>query len=247
MKMKTYIKKIEFISKNKIIKGVLHLPQTKNPPLVIGSHGLEGSKNSAKQITLANLLPKSNIAFFRFDHTGCGESDGDFETHTSLNIRVNDLINCIDHILSLNLTNNKIALFGNSFGGTVCIQAWQKLILKKIKPQGIVLGAAPIKSSTIKKLCLKENKNNILFSSVFFLQNLYFDVTHKISPLKNILIFHGDKDEIVSVKNAYDIYNNAQKPKKIIIHKNEIHKMNSLKSQQQFNEQAVLWFKKCLF
>ena len=247
MKMKTHIKKIKFISKSKIIKGLLHLPKTKNPPLVIGSHGLEGSKNSAKQTILAKLLPKSNIAFCRFDHTGCGKSDGDFETDTSLDIRVNDLINCIDHILSLNLTNNKIALFGNSFGGAVCIKAWHKLMLKKIKPQGIILGAAPIKSKTITKLYLKKNKNHALFSSISFLQNLYFDVTDKISCIKNILIFHGDNDEIVPVQNAHDIYNNAQKPKKIIIHQNEIHKMNSLKSQQQFNEQAVLWFKKCLF
>ncbi|MCK5312840.1 MAG: damage-inducible protein CinA, partial [Desulfobacteraceae bacterium] len=89
-------KNIEFYADNLLIKGVLHLPRhevkERNLPVVIGSHGLEGSKNSAKQTILSKLLPQNNIGFLRFDHRGCGESEGDFLKDTSVPNRASDFI-----------------------------------------------------------------------------------------------------------------------------------------------------------
>ncbi len=86
-----HIIQTRFMADQRILKGELCLPDTPYPPLVVGSHGLEGSRFSAKQQVLSRLLPENGIAFFRFDHRGCGDSQGDFIKDTSLEKRTRDL------------------------------------------------------------------------------------------------------------------------------------------------------------
>ncbi len=130
--MKISKKKIEFYADNLLIKGILHLPDTKtwghNPPIVIGSHGLEGTKNSAKQTILSKLLPEQGIGFFRFDHRGCGDSEGDFLKDTSVVNRASDFINAVQYLLENESISNKIGIFGSSLGGSTCIEAFETLI-----------------------------------------------------------------------------------------------------------------------
>lgn len=265
--METITKKIEFPSENKIIRGILHLPgqgthpllksdvklgksnsvKYEKPCIVIGSHGLEGSKESEKQVALAKALLMEGIAFLRFDHRGCGESDGDFQTDTSLDKRANDMINAVEYVLSLNLTNKKIALFGSSLGGSTCIAAWRKLVLMGIKPLGAVLCAALVKSITVKKIPIKGNDNRPALPLDFFRDNLLFDLSSQICFMDHVLIFHGDRDETVPIENAHDIYENAKSPKKLIIHKNGDHRMSSKKDQQEFISESTAWFHHCFF
>ncbi|WXG39865.1 MAG: CocE/NonD family hydrolase [Candidatus Freyarchaeum deiterrae] len=48
------------------------------------------------------------------------------------------------------------------------------------------------------------------------------DWAGKISP-RPVLIIHGDQDDVVPVKSAYDLYEKAREPKKILILKNVNH------------------------
>ncbi|MGD9017875.1 MAG: damage-inducible protein CinA, partial [Desulfobacterales bacterium] len=66
------------------LMGVLHLPAGDPVGTVIGSHGLFSSGASPKQLELAHWCNRSRMAYFRFDHRGCGSSSGDFDTVTSL-------------------------------------------------------------------------------------------------------------------------------------------------------------------
>ncbi len=258
-------KKIEFLSGDRILRGVLHFPENsagksslyrikpdpsnriknEKPCIVIGSHGLEGSKDSAKQKELAKALPEKGIAFLRFDHRGCGESDGTFENDTSLEKRRSDLINAVEYVDSLGLFNEKIALFGSSLGGSTCIAAWNELVVKGIKPCGAVLCSALVKSITVKKIPVQANDHRPALPLDFFRKNLLFDLSGEIRIINNILIFHGDMDETVPVENARLIYNNAQSPKKLIIHKNGDHRMSSKKDQQEFLKESITWFCNC--
>lgn len=243
--MKTCSKDIEFISHGFLLKGVLHLPKVKLPPIVVGSHGLEGSKESAKQKVLAKLLVQNNIAFFRFDHRGCGESPGDFIRDTSLEKRTHDFINAVKHILSLEKTSRNIAVFGSSMGGSTCINAWEILLKMDINLCGAVLCSAPVKSLTIENIPTDANEDRPALPLSFFKNNLLFNILDKAKDLFNVLIFHGDADEVVPVSNANNIYSLARKPKQLIIHKNGDHQMTDKKNQAEFEIEALAWFLRC--
>ena len=243
--MEKRIQNIDFISQGFLLKGVLHLPDTKNPPLVVGSHGLEGSKESAKQTVLAKLLSESHMAFFRFDHRGCGQSQGDFIKDTSLEKRTIDYIAAVNHILSLNKTSRDIALFGSSMGGATCINAWEKLSLMDLRLCGAVLCASPVRSRSIENIPTGANGNRPALPLSFFEKNLLFDILDKAENLSNVLIFHGDADTIVPVSNAHDIFIRAKEPKRLIIQKAGDHQMTAGKDQVQFEKETLSWYLRC--
>ncbi|WP_457552682.1 alpha/beta hydrolase [Desulfobacula sp.] len=236
---------IEFMSQGFSLKGILDLPEIKNPPLVVGSHGLEGSKESAKQQVLSKLLVQNNIAFFRFDHRGCGESQGDFLKDTSLEKRTSDFINAIQHILNLGKTSKDLAVFGSSMGGATCINAWDTLLQMDTTLCGAVLCSAPAKSKTIENIPMDANDNRPALPLSFFKDNLLFNILDKAKNLSNVMIFHGDADQIVPVSNAHDIYARAKEPKQLVIHKEGDHQMTCKKDQAQFEMESVAWFLRC--
>lgn len=237
---------IEFQSDNFLLTGELHMPETETPPpLVIGSHGLEGTMDSAKQIVLSRILPDAGIAFFRFNHRGCGMSQGAFLTDTSLEKRTIDYINAVDHITGLGLTDKRLALFGSSLGGSVCINSWQTIQQNNLQLCGTVLCSAPVQSITIENIPTKATDSRPALPLSFFADNLLFDITEQTKQLSNCLIFHGDSDSVVPVSNAFTIYQNADNPKKLVIHKGGDHQMTSKKDQADFEKQTSRWFLKC--
>lgn len=244
--MKTYVQQIEFISQGVTLKGVLHFPDTQYPPpIVVGSHGLEGTKDSAKQIVLSRILPKNGVAFFRFDHRGCGDSDGVFLTDTSLEKRTADMVAAVAHIISLKNTSGRLAVFGSSMGGATCINAWNQLNALPIDLCGCVLCAAPVKSRSIENIPTRATDSRPALPLSFFKDNLLFNITEKSGDLHDILIFHGDADDVVPVSNAHEIYAEAQNPKRLIIHKSGDHQMTSKKDQVQFEMETLAWYLRC--
>ena len=243
--METRILDIEFFSRGFLLKGVLHLPGIEHPPLVVGSHGLEGSKLSAKQMVLSKLLVQNNMAFFRFDHRGCGDSQGDFVSDTSLEKRTIDYIAAVKHVLDLGKTSRDLGVFGSSMGGATCINAWPSLSTMDVRLCGAVLCSAPVKSFTIKKIPTDAKGNRPALPLSFFKENLLFDIRDKAQKLCNVLIFHGDADEVVPVSNAQDIYSCAKDPKRIIIHQGGDHQMTSQKDQAQFEREIIAWYSRC--
>lgn len=238
MKTNSICKKISFKSNGFLIKGTLHLPKSKRPPIVIGVHGLFSDSNSPKQIELAKKCNELNIAFFRFDHRGCGESEGVFRDVTSFAARQSDLISAVKTILSRNDTGNRIGLFGSSLGGAVCIS-----IAKTLKVAALVTFAAPVRSEPLIEALDKSNYLNNLPLS-FYKTNLNFDISDKLPDIHNILIFHGDSDKIVPISNAEEIYSKAGNPKKLIIQSQGDHRMSDKEHQTQFLNESALWFKK---
>jgi len=230
-------KKILFKSDGFLLKGTLHLPISKRPPVVIGVHGLFSDSDSPKQIELAKKCNELNIAFFRFDHRGCGKSEDVFRDVTSFNARQSDLISAVKTVCSRNDTGNRIGLFGSSLGGTVCI-----FIAKKLNATALITFAAPVRSEPLIEMLDKSNYLNNLPLS-FYKTNLNFDISDKLSDIHNILIFHGDSDKIVPISNAEEIYSKAGNPKKLIIQSQGDHRMSDKEHQTQFLNESALWFK----
>ncbi len=262
MNTQSQTKQIQFTCQGSVLQGMLHLPAAHSstrsfthscsllpplPPLVIGSHGLGGSMESAKQQLLSRLLPENGIAFLRFDHRGCGISEGDFATDTSLSKRAADMLHAIEHVQQMNLTDKRIFLFGSSLGGSTCISTWSKLVENGMPPCGAILCAAPVNTLTISQLPLAGNDRRPSLPISFFKNNLLFDLTDELSALHHLLIFHGDRDQTVPVENAYTLYSNAGEPKELVIFKGGDHQMSNKADQKKFEKKALTLLKNICF
>ncbi len=231
------LKAISFHSDGLILKGTLHLPAVDHPPVVIGSHGLYSNQDSPKQIALARACNTLGMAYFRFDHRGCGSSQGEFDPVTSLAARCTDLKKAMEAIKSRNETGHRIGLFGSSMGGTVCLS-----VAAELKVNTIVTFAAPLRSR-IRDEGLRQSKNPDAPGIFLDAKKSDFDISGNISQVRNILIIHGEKDETVPLSHAAEIHRLAGEPKKITIQQNGDHRMSSKKHQVDFIGEASLWFK----
>lgn len=224
-------KKITFSSDNLLLKGTLHLPTIDRPPVVIGSHGLFSNSSSPKQIAMARECNAIGIAFFRFDHRGCGKSEGNFNEVTSLKARCKDLICAIKTISARNDTGHRIGLFGSSMGGAVCIS-----VASSLNIDAIVTFAAPLNSSSINKALERSD----------YEKKFQFDISGKLSDVHNILMFHGDADTVVPHAHAKKIFDKVGMPKRLIIQKGGDHRMSNKGHQERFIRESVNCFKKGL-
>jgi alpha-beta hydrolase superfamily lysophospholipase len=230
-------KDISFLSDGLVLKGKLHLPPVSQPPVVIGSHGLFSSKDSPKQIALARACNRLGMAYFRFDHRGCGGSQGDFAEVTSLTARCMDLKNAVDIITSHAGMGPLFGLFGSSMGGTVSLS-----VAGELAASAIVTFAAPV-CSHIHQVDI-DHQTGANSEGIFLdAQKRTFDITKKLSKIKNILIIHGDADQTVPLSHARTIYRLAGEPKKLIVQQNGDHRMSDAKHQHDFLKEASMWFK----
>ena len=230
------IENISFEADGLKLKGVLHSPDVKGSPVVIGSHGLYSSSSSPKQIALAEQSNRLGMAYFRFDHRGCGRSEGEFDRVTSLEARCRDLIAAVGIIHSRVDTKGRLGLFGSSMGGTVCLNTAGRLAA-----DCVVTFAAPIRSD------LTGSQSEMPRSEIVFdAAKRRFDITDGLSDISNILVFHGDADAVVPVSHAREIYSLARRPKQMIIQKGGDHPMSNKEHQKEFVRRASEWFKQGL-
>ena len=233
---KLNIENISFEADGLKLKGVFHFPDDKRPPVVIGSHGLYSNSSSPKQIALAEQCNRLGMAYFRFDHRGCGNSEGEFDRVTSLEARCRDLIAAVEIIHSRIDTTGRLGLFGSSMGGTVCLNTAGRLAV-----DAVVTFAAPIRSD------LAGSQSEMPRSEIVFdAAKRQFDITKGLPDISNILIFHGDADDVVPVSHASEIYSLARQPKQMIIQKGGDHPMSNKGHQKEFVRETALWFQQGL-
>ncbi|MBW2408961.1 MAG: alpha/beta hydrolase [Deltaproteobacteria bacterium] len=221
-------KKLEFLSDGFLLQGTLHLPAVKAPPVVIGSHGLLSSSDSPKQIELARRCIAYGIAFFRFDHRGCGESQGDFIKETSLAARSRDLFDAIKLMRASRETGNRIGLFGSSMGGATCLS-----VAGEVRINSLVTFAAPLRSKSINRSVETHKSMDGPWPALENL-DLDYDISDKLAGIHRILIFHGDADTVVPFSDALEIYQKACEPKKLIRQPGGDHLMSHKTHQKQF-------------
>ena len=84
------------------------------------------------------------MAFFRFDHRGCGDSSGVLERDTSLEARCRDLLGAIGHLAQRPDVAGPFGLFGSSMGGAVCLA-----VAARAAVGPLVTFAAPVRSTPL--------------------------------------------------------------------------------------------------
>jgi len=228
---------INFYSDGLNLSGTLHLPAVNHPPAVIGSHGLYSNRESPKQIALARACNALGMAYFRFDHRGCGSSQGEFEQVTSLTARFSDLKNAVEAIKTRPEVGHCIGLFGSSMGGTVCLR-----VARELEVTTVVTFAAPL-CSRIDDVGLKRSKEHDTPGIFLDPEKSNFNISENVRQVNNILIIHGQMDEMVPLSHAEEIYRLAGDPKKLIVQQNGDHRMSDEIHQLEFIREASLWFK----
>lgn len=182
-------------------------------PIIILCHGFTTSKNNSTGIKLEQVLNKENIATFRFDFFGHGESKGDFSEIT-ISRAVDSILRSIEYLESLGYS--KIGLFGSSFGGISSIIASSKisdlslLVLKSPVSDYLEVETMRRSEEDIKEWRDKgyvihinskgeEKKLDYSFFEDIKNNNGYEHAENIKIPT---LIVHGDKDDIVPIEQS---------------------------------------------
>ena len=231
--------KVSFQSEGCRLSGILHLPDKKNPPCVVASHGLLSSKESEKYIALGERISQEGMALLRFDFRGIGESEGKEEDST-ISKKIKDLASAIDFVRSYLGSRSRIGLLGSSLGGFLSL-------MKASMEEGIgaiVVWATPL---TLDDLASKRgDKEDPLPPRVFF-EDL---PKHRLLPLlpkvSTCLIVHGEKDELVPVEEALRIFEHLREPKEIHIIGGPDHRFLNPEHRQRAIELTLEWFKRYL-
>ncbi len=185
-------------------------------PVIILCHGFTTSKESFTTIKLEERLNKENIATFRFDFFGHGESEGDFPEIT-ISEGVDDILRSIDYLKALGYS--KIGLFGSSFGGGCSIMAASKtddlylLALKSPVSNYYERDLAVLGQDELEKWKKEGCRFHINAKGTKFKMNYTFfedyanndgyEEAKKISI--PVFIIHGNKDEAVPVEQSVKI------------------------------------------
>lgn len=180
------------------------------------------SLSAARQISMA--LNLSGVAVLRFDFTGLGESEGDFE-NTNFSSNIEDLIAAADFLEKE--YEAPALLVGHSLGGAAVLCAASQLpsvkavatigapfdpghvqhlfepAIEMIEEKGIATVAIAGRSFTVKKQFLEDIQEQ--------------DLVEKVKRLdKALLIMHSPQDKIVAIENAARIYHAAMHPKSFV-------------------------------
>ncbi|MGM0454298.1 MAG: alpha/beta hydrolase [Thermodesulfobacteriota bacterium] len=227
-------KRIDFHADGLCLNGTLHLPTAARPPVVIGVHGMLSTGQSPKQRALAERLNQRGIAYFRFDHRGCGQSEGRFAKETTFEGRCNDLVAAIETVTALPAVGTPLGLFGSSMGGAVCLSVAADFAVKTL-----VTLAAPVRFAAI------EVPIHVAFDPAFAgmtPHQMEFDIAGRLHRIKNIFIVHGDADKIVPYENAEQILSKSRDPKELFRLKGADHPLSDPAHQEQFMSKTIAWF-----
>lgn len=205
------------------LSGLLQRP-SRARAYALFAHCFTCSKTIGAATRIARALAARGIAVLRFDFTGLGNSEGDFE-NTNFSSNVADLIAAADELRRVGHPPD--LLIGHSLGGAAVIAAAKSI------PQcrGVVTIAAPSDPSHVKQhfednlATIDEDGEAIVdlagrrftitrqFVEDIAEKNLRHDLARLRRPL---LIFHSPIDEIVSIEHAREIFEAAKHPKSFV-------------------------------
>ncbi|WP_282049163.1 bifunctional alpha/beta hydrolase/OsmC family protein [Maribacter aquivivus] len=190
----------------------------------IFAHCFTCNKNFSAVRNISRALVNKGIAVLRFDFTGLGDSEGDFE-ETNFSSNVSDLIQAAKF-----LEDNYKApslLVGHSLGGAAVIFAATQLeSVLAVATVGAPSSPSHVqhlfKSSVAEINATGKAKVNIGGRDFTINKDFIDDIESKPmeSVLKNMrkpfLVIHSPQDAIVGIENAKELYGYAHHPKSFV-------------------------------
>lgn len=222
----------------------------KENPAVLLVHGFGVDRNESGLFDdLALELSSQGYLVFKFDFSGCGESEGDF-SKTSLTKLKNELCLIIEHIKSRKDVD-KLGILAQSFGTAVTIAF-------KPNVEAIVLMGSIAHPYKILKGIFSKNFNPEGISSIkrsngettrvgpqFWEDLKKYDLVATIKEISShILFIHGEKDDKVPLSEMETLHLAANEWKERVVIKNADHGLSPERKHAYLL--VVDWFDKYL-
>jgi esterase/lipase len=216
---------------------------------VLFAHCFTCGKNLKAAGNISRALTEKNIAVFRFDFTGLGESEGDFADST-FSSDVSDLVSAAEKMNEL--TYPPGILIGHSLGGTAVLQAAKDIPSSK----AVITIGSPCSPEhvthhfdhKIDEIQSKGEATVQLAGRPFKVKKKFIDdlkeqqMNETIRGLgKALMIFHSPVDRTVDISNAAHIYKLARHPKSFISLDDADHLLTSEKDSNYVGEVTAAW------
>ena len=218
--------KIKFKNvKGEELAAKIELPKNQTPKgFALFAHCFTCNKNLTAVRNIGRELTSHGIGVLRFDFTGLGESEGDFE-NTNFSSNVEDLISAAQ-FLEQNYEAPKI-IIGHSLGGSAVIFAAKQIpTIKAVATIGAPSNpnhVSHLLKSGIDEINLNGEAIIEIGGREFKIQKHFLeDINEKnmdktLKSLKSaLLVLHSPQDTTVGIENAAQIYQCAWHPKSFI-------------------------------
>jgi putative redox protein len=220
------LQKITFRNKEgETLVGRLEMPADRHPHnFAIFAHCFTCNKNLLAAKNISRALTANGFAVLRFDFTGLGESEGDFED-TNFSGNVSDLVAAASFLEET--YNAPTLLVGHSLGGAAALFAAAEIAsIKAVATIGAPSNPLHVKhlfKSTISEINTSGKAVVNLSGRDFTIKKQFLDdletkslVTVVKNMRKPVLILHSPQDDTVGIKNAEELYVAAHHPKSFV-------------------------------
>ncbi len=199
------------------LAATLDLPKGKVVAYALMTHCFTCGRNFKSLYRISQVLNQHGIATLRFDHTGIGESEGNFE-ETRFTTYLDDTLAAVD-FLKQNYQAPQV-LLGHSLGGTTLLAS----VAKIPSAQAIIMLASPSNTLSLANLLVSESPQILtdgvgqvqMGSQTFVvkkdliesLQN--FDVESYIPQINQaLLVLYPENDKTVKPSHAKKVFDLA--------------------------------------
>jgi fermentation-respiration switch protein FrsA (DUF1100 family) len=240
-------------SSGETLVGIEVLPEKGGKfPVVVMAHGFAYFKEEdGIFVEVGKRLAEIGTASYRFDFSGCGESEGDYSKTTLSKLR-DDLNTILEYVKQRQTTDvEKIGIFAQSFGTTTTIALSPKI-------KSVILMGSFMNGHEILRRHFGSGYNpngistrthddgRITKMEPSFWKD--FEKHNMKELLKNmhasLLLIHGSKDDIVALSSMEKIYEVANAPKEKVIIQGADHGLEP--KREEMYKVVVDWFKKTL-
>lgn len=210
-----FYQKRKFKNSKGLTLSAIYEGEEKDAPVVVLCHGFGSSKDNPSTKLLAQKLVKQGLSVYRFDFTGCGESEGKIENDLTPQQGLDDLT-----VASRDLNKDKFALYGASYGGYI------SLIYSTENPI-LALGLKAPVSDYPAVLHIKGNDKEEKakgFREQAEKINIYKNAKNITAP---VLIVHGGADNVVPLAQSEKLLENLGGEKRLAVLHNASHYITS--------------------
>ncbi len=229
------------------LAGRLELPAGEPEAYAIFAHCFTCGKDIFAAARISRALAARGFAVLRFDFTGLGASEGEFE-NTNFSSNVADLVAAATSLRNQHQAPSLIV--GHSLGGAAALAA--ALQLKEIRAVATI--NAPFSPEHVQHL-LEDSAETIercgearvrIAGRQFKIQKHFLDDIRgaglQIAQLgRPLLVFHAPRDEIVGIDNARQIFEAAKHPKSFVSLDDADHLLSEKADAQYVADVLAAW------